>query len=104
MNVNTPVSGPKTLERGASQRPQVQMKRTRANSHRVPKWAYLLFIILAAFFCYRAIQRRASESKATQQPIRPMLVVKVISEDVRLYIDEIGIFALYETFHVQAQV
>src|SRR6266581_8527220 len=104
MNVNTPVSGPKTLERGASQRPQVQMKRTRANSHRVPKWAYLLFIILAAFLCYRAFQRRASESKATQPPIRPVLVAKVITKDVPLYLDEIGTCAAYETVQVQAQV
>jgi len=104
MNVNTPVSGPKTLERGASPRRQVQMKRTRANSHRLPKWAYLLFIILAAFLCYRAFQRRASESKATQPPIRPVLVAKVISKDVPLYLDEIGTCAAYETVQVQAQV
>jgi multidrug efflux system membrane fusion protein len=104
MNVNTPVSGPKTLERGASQRPQVQMKRTRTNSHRVPKWAYLLFIILAAFLCYRAFQRRASQVKATQPPIRPVLVAKVISKDVPLYLDEIGTCAAYETVQVQAQV
>jgi multidrug efflux system membrane fusion protein len=104
MNVNTAVSGPKTLERGASQRPQVQMKRTRANSHRVPKWAYLLFVILAAFVCYRAFQRRASEVKATQPPIRPVLVAKVISKDVPLYLDEIGTCAAYETVQVQAQV
>jgi membrane fusion protein, multidrug efflux system len=104
MNVNTPVSGPKTLERGASQRPQVQMKRTRANSHRVPKWAYLLFIILAAFVCYRAFQRRASESKAAQPPARPVLVAKVLTKDVPLYLDEIGTCAAYETVQVQAQV
>src|SRR6266581_6355011 len=104
MNVNTPVSGPKTLERGASQRPQVQMKRTRANSHRVPKWAYLLFIILAAFLCYRAFQRRASESKATQPPPRPVVVAQVTTKDVPLYLDEIGTCAAYETVQVQAQV
>jgi membrane fusion protein, multidrug efflux system len=104
MNVNTPVSGPKTLERGASKRPQVQMKRTRASSHMVPKWAYLLFIILAAFVCYRAFQRRASESKAAQPPARPVLVAKVLTKDVPLYLDEIGTCAAYETVQVQAQV
>jgi membrane fusion protein, multidrug efflux system len=104
MNVNTPVSGPKTLERGASQRPQVQMKRTRASSHRVPKWAYLLFIILAAFVCYRAFQRRVSEGKAAQPPARPVLVAKVLTKDVPLYLDEIGTCAAYETVQVQAQV
>jgi multidrug efflux system membrane fusion protein len=104
MNVNTPVSGPKTLERGASQRPQVQLKRIRASNQRIPKWAYLLFIILAAFLCYRAFQRRASQVKATQPPIRPVLVAKVISKDVPLYLDEIGTCAAYETVQVQAQV
>src|SRR6266536_377902 len=104
MNVNAPVSTPKRTERSASERPQVRMKRIPANSHRVPKWAYLLFIILAAFFCYRAFQRRASESKATQPPIRPALVAKVISKDVPLYLDEIGTCAAYETVQVQAQV
>jgi len=64
----------------------------------------LLFIILAAFLCYRAFQRRASESKATQPPIRPVLVAKVISKDVPLYLDEIGTCAAYETVQVQAQV
>src|SRR6266478_8841283 len=104
MNVNTPVSGPKTLERSASQRPQVQMKRTRSSSHRVPKWAYLLFIILAAFVCYRAFQRTATEGKAAQAPARPALVAKVVTQDVPLYLDEIGTCAAYETVQLQAQV
>ena len=104
MNVNTPVSGPKTLERGAPQRPHVQMKRTRAHSHRVPKWAYLLFIILAAFVCYRAFQRTATEGKAAQAPARPALVAKVVTQDVPLYLDEIGTCAAYETVQLQAQV
>jgi multidrug efflux system membrane fusion protein len=64
----------------------------------------LLFVILAAFVCYRAFQRRASEGKAAQPPIRPVLVAKVISKDVPLYLDEIGTCAAYETVQVQAQV
>jgi multidrug efflux system membrane fusion protein len=104
MNVNTPVSGPKTLERSASQRPQVQMRRSRASNHRVPKWAYLLFIILAAFVSYRAFQRTASEGKAAQAPARPVTVAKVVAKDVPLYLDEIGTCAAYETVLVQAQV
>jgi multidrug efflux system membrane fusion protein len=80
------------------------MKRTRASSHRVPKWAYLLFIILAAFVCYRAFQRRVSEGKAAQPPARPVLVAKVLTKDVPLYLDEIGTCAAYETVQVQAQV
>jgi multidrug efflux system membrane fusion protein len=79
------------------------MKRTRA-SHKVPKWAYLLFIILAAFVCYRTFQRTVSQGKAAQPPARPALVAKVVTKDVPLYLDEIGTCAAYETVQVQAQV
>ena len=104
MNVNAPVSTPKRTERTASERPQVQMKRTPASSHRIPKWAYLLFIILAAFVCYRILQRTASEVKPAQAPARPALVAKVVTKDVPVYLDEIGTCAAYETVQVQAQV
>src|SRR5438034_2553854 len=104
MNVNAPVSTPKRTERTTSERPQVQMKRTSASSHRIPKWAYLLFIILAAFVCYRILQRRAIEVKAAQAPARPALVARVMTKDVPLYLDEIGTCAAYETVQVQAQV
>src|SRR6184192_670302 len=104
MNVNAPVSTPRRTERTASERPQVQMKRTPASSHRIPKWAYLLFIILAAFVCYRILQRRAIEVKAAQAPARPALVARVVTKDVPVYLDEIGTCAAYETVQVQAQV
>jgi hypothetical protein len=42
MKLNTEVSDVKTLDRGASQRPQVQMKRSRA-SHKVPRTCFLSF-------------------------------------------------------------
>jgi len=80
------------------------MKRTAASKHRVPKWAYLLFITLAAFVCYRIVQRTASEVKPTQPPARPALVAKVVTKDVPVYLDEIGTCAAYETVQVQAQV
>ncbi len=104
MNVNAPVSTPRRTERTASERPQVQMKRTPASSHRIPKWAYLLFIILVAFVCYRILQRTASEVKPAQAPARPALVAKVVTKDVPVYLDEIGTCAAYETVQVQAQV
>jgi multidrug efflux system membrane fusion protein len=105
MKLNTEVSDVKTLDHRPPQHSKSsQMKRTRAANQRIPKWAYLLFIILAAFLCYRAFQRRASQVKATQPPIRPVLVAKVISKDVPLYLDEIGTCAAYETVQVQAQV
>jgi len=80
------------------------MKRTAASKHRVPKWAYLLFIILAAFVCYRIVQRTASEVKPAQPTARPALVTKVVIKDVPVYLDEIGTCAAYETVQVQAQV
>ena len=103
MKLNTEVSDVKTLDRGASHRPQVQMKRSRAG-HMVPKWAYLLFIILAAFVCYRIFQRGVGQMKTAQAPARPALVARVVTKDVPLYLDEIGTCAAYETVQVQAQV
>src|SRR5437870_1015230 len=104
MNVNVPVSTPTRTERRASERPQVRMKRIPASGHRIPKWAYLLFTILAAFVCYRILQRTASEVKPAQAPARPALVAKVVTKDVPVYLDEIGTCAAYETVQVQAQV
>src|SRR5436189_2486942 len=80
------------------------MKRARLTSHTIPKWAYLLFIVLAAFVLYRIFQHRASEVKAAQPTVRPVLVAKIITKDVPLYLDEIGTCAAYETVQVQAQV
>jgi len=103
MKLNAPMSGPKTLDRGAFQRLHVQMKRSRA-SNEVPKWAYFLFIILTAFVCYRIVQRTAIEVKRAQPPARPALVAQVVTKDVPVYLDEIGTCAAYETVQVQAQV
>ncbi|PYJ19937.1 MAG: hypothetical protein DME99_11315, partial [Verrucomicrobia bacterium] len=80
------------------------MKRTRVRNQSIPWWAYLLFIVLAAVVLSRIIQRKASETKAAQPPVRPVLVAKVITKDVPLYLDEIGTCAAYETVQVQAQV
>ena len=105
MKLNTEMSDIKTLDHGGSQvSTRSQMKRTRAGSQRIPKWAYLLFIVLAAFVTYRIFQHRASEAKGAQPLARPVLVAKVISKDVPIYLDEIGTCAAYETVQVQAQV
>jgi multidrug efflux system membrane fusion protein len=105
MKLKTELSDFRTLDHGApplsSSSP---MRRTRTANQRIPKWAYLLFIILAAVVTYRILQHRASEVKGAQPPIRPVLVAKVISKDVPLYLDEIGTCAAYETVQVQAQV
>src|SRR5438552_11095425 len=80
------------------------MKRARLTSQTIPKWAYLLFIVHAAFALYRIFQHKASEAKAAQPAVRPVLIAKVITKDVPLYLDEIGTCAAYETVQVQAQV
>src|SRR5882762_3761961 len=80
------------------------MRRVRAKGHTIPRWAYLLFIVLAAFALYRIYQHRITEVKATKPPARPVLVAQVVTKDVPLYLDEIGTCAAYETVQVQAQV
>ena len=104
MKLNTETSDVQTLQRHAQRSTSAQMKRPSPASHRVPKWAYLLFIILAGFVTYRILQHRAAETKAAQPPARPVTVAKVIAKDVPLYLDEIGTCAAYETVQVQAQV
>src|SRR5438477_6852920 len=70
----------------------------------IPRWGIFLFVILAAFAVARTLQRGVQTAKSTQPPVRPVLVVKVISKDVPIYLDEIGTCAAYETVQVQAQV
>jgi multidrug efflux system membrane fusion protein len=105
VKLNTEISDVKTLDHGGSKpSTRSQMKRTRASNQRIPKWAYLLFIILAAFVTYRILQHRASAVKGAQPPARPASVAQVVAKDVPLYLDEIGTCAAYETVQVQAQV
>jgi len=71
---------------------------------RIPRWGMFLFVVLAAFAVARTLQRGVETAKSTQPPLRPVLVAKVISNDVPLYLDEIGACAAYETVQVQAQI
>jgi multidrug efflux system membrane fusion protein len=71
---------------------------------RIPRWGIFLFVLLAAFAVARTLQRGVQTAKTTQAPVRPVLVAKVISKDVPVYLDEIGTCAAYETVLVQAQV
>jgi multidrug efflux system membrane fusion protein len=80
------------------------VKTTGDRRQRIPRWGILLFVILAAFAVARTLQRGVETAKTTQPPVRPVLVAKVISKDVPLYLDEIGTCAAYETVQVQAQV
>ncbi len=81
-----------------------RVRAVRDKRSRVPRWAVLLFVVLAAFAVARTLQRGVEKSKANQPPVRPALVTQVISKDVPLYLDEIGTCAAYETVQVQAQV
>src|SRR5438046_7137651 len=80
------------------------MKLTRLLNQSIAWWADLLFFLLASFVLYRIFQQRASEAKAAQPPVRPVLVAKVVTKDVPVYLDEIGTCAAYETVQVQAEV
>src|SRR5437763_1188177 len=71
---------------------------------RIPRWGIFLFVLLGAFAVARTLQRGVETGKATQPPVRPVLVTKVIAKDVPVYLDEIGTCAAYETVQVQAQV
>jgi multidrug efflux system membrane fusion protein len=76
----------------------------RAGAHSIPRWAYLLFAVLAVLVLLRSFQRGVGTSGTAQAPVRPVTVAKVVTKDVPLYLDEIGTCAAYETVQVQAQV
>jgi membrane fusion protein, multidrug efflux system len=76
----------------------------RAGAHSIPRWAYLLFAVLAVLVLLRSFQRGVGTSGTAQGPVRPVTVAKVVAKDVPLYLDEIGTCAAYETVQVQAQV
>src|SRR6266571_2897460 len=80
------------------------MKRQRTTNQPIPRWAYILFAVLAALTLYRVVQHHAHEVKAAQPASRSVLVAQVIRKDVPLYLDEIGTCSAYETVQVQAQV
>jgi len=73
-------------------------------TYSIPRWAYLLFVVLAALVLVRIFQHRLTTAKAGQPPVRPVLVAKVVTKDAPIYLDEIGNCAAYETVQVQAQV
>jgi multidrug efflux system membrane fusion protein len=79
-----------------------KFRRTRVQS--VPRWAYVLFAVLALLVLLRTFQRGVGTLKPAQPPVRPVTVSKVVTKDVPLYLDEIGTCAAYETVLVQAQV
>src|SRR5438874_7827150 len=89
--------------RVVSKAPSVAGSRRR-RAHTIPRWAYLLFAVLAVVVLLRTVQRGVSTLKPPQVPARPVTVAKVVTKDVPVYLDEIGTCAAYETVQVQAQV
>jgi len=77
-------------------------RRTRRQS--IPRWAYVLFGVLAVLVLLRTFQRGVDTLKPAQAAVRPVIVAKVVTKDVPLYLDEIGTCAAYETVLVQAQI
>src|SRR5262245_62498455 len=104
MKINAPVSDQKIMDYGLPKRStSSETKRARTANQKIPKWAYLLFILLAGFVTYRIYQHRATEVKAAQPPLRPATIAKVVTKDVPLYLDEIGTCAAYETVQVRSE-
>src|ERR1700731_1368813 len=90
-------------ETAVSHQRNKQMKTPRAGAYSIPRWGYILFAVLAIFAVVRGLQRRVESAKAAQPPARLVLVAKVVTKDMPLYLDEIGTCAAYETVQVQAQ-
>ncbi len=91
-------------ERRIVNKPPQATKARRKRSHSVPRWAYVLFAVLAVLVLLRTFQRGVGTLKPAQAPVRPVTVAKVVIKDVPLYLDEIGTCAAYESVLVQAQV
>ena len=81
----------------------METKSVRTISRSIPRWAYILFIVLAIFLFWRVFAEKKT-SGAAPPPARPVLVAKVTTKGVPVYLDEIGTCAAYETVQVQAQV
>jgi multidrug efflux system membrane fusion protein len=91
-------------ERRIVNKPPQATKARRKGAHSVPRWAYVVFAVLAVLVLLRTFQRGVSTLKPAQASARPVTVAKVVAKDVPLYLDEIGTCAAYETVLVQAQV
>src|SRR5438477_4586169 len=89
--------------RVAGRAPKVAKPR-RKGAHSIPRWAYVVFAVLAVLVLLRSFQQGIGTSGTAQAPVRPVTVAQVVAKDVPLYLDEIGTCAAYETVQVQAQV
>src|SRR5437764_12665094 len=65
-------------------------------------WGGGIIVLVALLLTLRTIVNRPKPNAAPGP--RPVTTAKVISQDVPLYLDEIGTTAAYETVQIQAQV
>src|SRR5215813_5266330 len=91
-------------ERRVAGKTPTARKPRRAGVQSAPRWAYVLFAILAVLVLLRSLRHGVPSVQPSQPPGRPVTVTKVVTKDVPLYLDEIGTCAAYETVQVQAQV
>ena len=82
----------------------MEAKSKHTSNRSIPRWAYIVFAVLAVLFLWRTYLQKKNAAAAAQPPPRPVAVAKVTTKDVPLYLDEIGTCAAYETVQVQAQV
>jgi multidrug efflux system membrane fusion protein len=82
----------------------MEAKSKNTSSRSFPRWAYIVFAVLAVLFLWRTYLQKKNAAAVAQPPPRPVAVAKVTTKDVPLYLDEIGTCAAYETVQVQAQV
>src|SRR5437762_4846342 len=75
--------------RVAGRAPKVAKPR-RKGAHSIPRWAYVVFAVLAVLVLLRSFQQGIGTSGTAQAPVRPVTVAKVVAKDVPLYLDEIG--------------
>ena len=91
-------------ERRVAEKARQPSKVRERRGQSIPRWAYLLFAVLAVFVVWRTFQRGVGTLKPAHAPARPVSVARAVAKDVPLYLDEIGTCAAYETVQVQAQV
>jgi multidrug efflux system membrane fusion protein len=92
----TTVARANVLTRGAVEKLEHRFGRKRLY------WGGGLIVLVAALLTLRSISNRPKQ--AVRPGPRPVTTAKVITQDVPLYLDEIGNTAAYETVQIQAQV
>ncbi len=64
--------------RVAGRAPKVAKPR-RKGAHSIPRWAYVVFAVLAVLVLLRSFQQGIGTSGTAQAPVRPVTVAKVVA-------------------------